>query len=206
MVETALVKSLSDIETDRETLTIAEQVVNLHEKSNVLAVYDETTSKAAAEIRLEGQRLLKMLETRRKFFVDPHNAFVKTINAFYKEPSDMVAGVIQSLGQKLVQYSDKVDAEKRALEAKIFADKRTLPETKSAKIAAVPEAPKVVRSETGSTGFRIDKRLEIYAPSDLPREYLIPDEKFILAALKAGKTIPGARLIDVKVPVGRSAF
>ncbi len=201
-----VVKSLADIERDKDTSTLAEQAVDIGNRAAALIVKDEATLAEAGDIRLEGQRILKQLETRRKFFVDPHNAFVKAINAFYKLPGDTITNAVAMLGSRMVAYSNEVDRKAREAEAKILADKRTTAETKSAKIAAVPEAPKVVRSETGSVSFRIDKRLKIVDALLLPREYLLPDEKFILAALKAGKSVPGAILEDVKVPVGRSAW
>lgn len=206
MTETALVKSLSDIESDREVKSLTDQAMAMSVEASSLAVFDEPSSKRASEVRLEASRILKMLEVRRKFFVDPHNQFVKMINAWFKNPSDTLSGTIDVLGRRMVQYSDDVEAAARVAEAKILADKRTSAETKSTKIAAVPQAPTVVRSETGSTGFRIDKRLEIVDELLIPRQYLVVEERFVLAALKAGKEVPGARLIDVKVPVGRSSF
>ena len=206
MTETALVKSLADIESDREVKTLAHQAQDLKAQADGLAIYDEKSLKAAGDLRLEANRILKDLETRRKFFVDPHNQFVKTINAWFKNPGDMLAGAVSLLGSRMVKYDDEVAAKAKAAEDKILADKRTTPETKSTKIAQIEQPKPVVRSDSGSTSFRIDKRLKIVDAAQLPREYLVPDERFILAALKAGKTVPGATLEEVKVPVGRSAF
>ena len=206
MTETALVKSLADIESDREVKTLAQQATDLKARADSLAIHDEPSLKAASDLRLEANRILKDLETRRKFFVDPHNQFVKTINAWFKNPGDLLSGAVSLLGSRMVKYDDEQTAKAKAAADKILADKRTTPETKSVKIAQIDTPPPVVRSEQGSTSFRIDKKLKIVDAAQLPREYLVPDERFILAALKAGKVVPGAILEEVKVPVGRSSF
>lgn len=206
MTEIALVKSLADIERDKEVKTLSAQAIDIGARASVLAIVDDDSNSSASEMRLELQRILKALDARRKFFTDPHNQFVKLINNFFATPVETATAGWRSLGGKMVKYSDDKDAAAKVEEARILADKRTKPETKSEKLAEVPVAPKVVRTETGSVSFRIDKQLRISDENLIPREYLYVNEPLLKAALKSGKVVPGAHLEDVKVPVGRSAF
>ena len=207
MTDTALVKSLADIEHDTEAKSLTNRVNQKALDAAALEITDQRTLMQANDIRIELKELEKQLDTRRKFFVDPHNQFVKTINAWFKSPLDAVSTAINTVNRGMSAYDDKVRAAAEAARLKILADQRTLPETKSEKLATIEKPPEVIESAMGKTTFRIDKKLEIYDASLLPREYLVPDERLILAALKEGRSTPGARIIEVKTPVsGRGNF
>jgi hypothetical protein len=206
MTETALVKSLSDIERDTEAVSLTQQANDLAIEVSRLEITDERSNLNANDLRLKAKALEKELDTRRKFFVDPHNQFVKTINGWFKNPLEVLAQSISSLNGQMIAYVDKKEAEAAEAERKILADKRTLPETKSEKLTQVEQAPKVVSSSAGQTSFRIDKRVEIFSPYDVPREYCVPSLQLVELALKNGRDVPGARIVEVKIPVGRSNF
>lgn len=206
MTETALVKSLSDIERDTEAVSLTERALHIANEAAILKITDARSNVHAGDLRLKAKALEDALDVRRKFFVDPHNQFVKTINGYFKKPISQLSDAIDTINKLMVIYDDKVRADAAEEERRILADKRTLPETKSEKLAEIPQAPKVVTSSAGQTSFRIDKRLQIVDATIIPMEYMIPCESLILAALKAGKYVPGAILIEVKTPVGRSTF
>lgn len=50
----------------------------------------------------------------------------------------------------------------------------------------------------GSVSFKTIPKLDIIDASLIPREYLVVDEVAVFAALKEGKIIPGAQIIQVK--------
>lgn len=206
MTETVLVKSLSDIERDTEAVSLTQQANDLAIEVSRLEITDERSNLNANDLRLKAKALEKELDTRRKFFVDPHNQFVKTINGWFKNPLEVLAQSISSLNGQMIGYVEKKEAEAAAAERKILADKRTLPETKSEKLTQVEQAPKVVSSSAGQTSFRVDKRVEIFDESLIPREYCAPSISLVADALKAGIAVPGARIVEVKIPVGRSNF
>ena len=204
MPEIELVKSLSDIEKDRQVSSLAESIAMLATEANGLDVVTDETVPQATDIRLKLQSAAKEIETRRKFFVEPHNQFVKTINAWFKKPAEIADTALKGLNRALVAYSDKKEADQREAERKILADQRTKPETKSEKLADVEQAPKTMTSSAGQIKFRIDKKLEIFSPYDVPREYCVPSPQLIELALNAGHEVRGARFIEVKTPVGRA--
>lgn len=61
----------------------------------------------------------------------------------------------------------------------------------------IPEVPKAVRTETGSAHQRMTWEFEIVDAGNIPREYLMIDEKAIRQAVKAGiRQIPGVRIFE----------
>ena len=207
MPETELVKSLADIERDTEAISLTDRVNALANEVVKIEITDSASNLRANDLRIKLKAIEAQLDERRKFFVDPHNQFVKTINAWFKNPLEAAKTAIGEVNRSMAAYDDKVRAAAEEARLKILADKRTLPETKSEKLATVERPPEVIESSMGKTTFRIDKKLEIFDQNLIPRAYLAPMEREILAALKEGVEIPGARIIEVKTPVsGRGNF
>ena len=207
MPETELVKSLADIEHDTEAAKLDKDALKIVEMGAKFAITDSKSLNEANDIRFRAKAILAALDTRRKFFVDPHNQFVKTINGWFKPRIDTLENIVKTINAEMGRYDDAVNAAAEAARLKILSDKRTLPETKSEKLATVERPPEVIESSMGKTTFRIDKKLEIFVQNLIPRAYLAPMEREILAALKEGVEIPGARIIEVKTPVsGRGNF
>ena len=201
MPETELVKSLADIEHDTEAAKLDKDALKIVEMGAKFAITDSKSLNEANDIRFRAKAILAALDTRRKFFVDPHNQFVKTINGWFKPRLDTLENIVKTINAEMGRYDDAVNAAAEAARLKILSDKRTLPETKSEKLATVERPPEVIESSMGKTTFRIDKKLEIFDQNLIPRAYLAPMEREILAALKEGVEIPGARIIEVKTPV-----
>lgn len=58
-----------------------------------------------------------------------------------------------------------------------------------------------VTTTFGSLKFRTDKRIRLTDVNLIPRDYLIPDEKKILEALKANKPVAGCEIEEIQVPI-----
>lgn len=54
------------------------------------------------------------------------------------------------------------------------------------------------KTADGSVSFKTIPKLDITDAMLIPRKYLVVDEVAVFAALKAGETIPGAQIIQVK--------
>lgn len=228
-IETSIaVKSLTDIEKDKDTKSLSKQAVDLTNAISVLAVTDAASNEAASGYLLEGTRALKAIDLRRRFFTDPHNAFVKAINNFFGTTADPLSEAVNALRQRMGQYVQKAEAEAHAKQAAILKKQQEEEDlirkrqeagklkesTAEAKIGASNEAAaqqlaqidkpqEVVRTEAGSVSFRVVKKVRVTDTAKLPREFLVPDLKFIEAALKSGRDVPGAELYEEKTPVSR---
>lgn len=201
-----IVRSIAEIQSDSETKTILDAATDLKSRADKLVIKDDADNRAAGEILIDARTLDREVERRRKFFVDPYNKYAKMINDHFRPAGTALAGAISHLSAAMVEYDAEKNAAAEAAKKKILADGRTTAETKSEKLAAVPTPEKTVRTESGAVSFRIDNVLEIYDREQIPREYLTPLTANITDALKAGKEVPGCRLVERKVPVSRSRF
>lgn len=201
------VTSLTQIERDKEVKSIFGEANDLAGQINEFNTIESADDlRSASELMIVGQKVLKAIDARRRFFTDPHNLFVKAINNFFAGPADPLDNAIAALRSRMAQYQRQVEEEARKREAEILAkqEKGKISEKTAVKQLANVERPQeVTRTAAGAVSFREDKKLKIVDVKKIPREYLVPDERFILAALKAGKVIPGCELEIVKVPVGR---
>lgn len=60
-----------------------------------------------------------------------------------------------------------------------------------------------VETAVGGLSFREKKQLKITDETKIPREFLIPDEKAIIEALKAGTAVPGCEIETIQVPINK---
>lgn len=69
-----------------------------------------------------------------------------------------------------------------------------------AELEAVPEVAKTLVGSTGMTSSRMDWTFEITDPDQVPRQFCVPDERLIRAAVKAGlKELAGVRIYEKEV-------
>jgi hypothetical protein len=134
----------------------------------------------------------KEVDSRRRFFVDPLNQQVKSINDLFRSYSDPLAEADRIVRSKVLAY--------QAEEAKRAADEqqRILEEagtTEEFVPITVGEPEKTVRAGAGSATTRQVWTFRIVDPSLVPDEYKVIDEKKIAAVVKAGiRHIPGVEI------------
>lgn len=141
-------------------------------------------------------------------------AFTETINRL----SDRKAYLIEQEEQrkererleaeaaKQSEERAKIEAEKAAAaekERKIEAEKERLEREKQRKAdeeAAEKERQERERAEKNQVkaGVRTVTTFEITNPDEVPREYCVPSEPLIRAAIKEGKTVPGVTVSTTK--------
>jgi len=112
-----------------------------------------------------------------------------------EEKLDIMESYLKS---EQIKYSNRLDKEREEREKKAMeeVENGTSIERASKKIDNVKKIE-------DNISVRIDKVLRITDESKLPREYLIPDERKIIDALKAGIGVSGAELEDKKVIINR---
>ena len=205
-MEEIKIKSVEQLEKDKE---VKSMVVGARSMVQVIAehpVNSIETNEEAGKMLIEAQKIMKNIEVRRKFFVDPYKAVAKAIDNFFNGAYDPLDNAVKGLRARMGTYATEVERKQKEAEAKILAKEaagKIKPETAVRQMANVETAPRIVRSEVGSVSYRTDRKLRIIDANLIPREYLVVNERLVETTLKAGKAVPGAELYEVKVPVGR---
>lgn len=111
---------------------------------------------------------------------------------------------IETIRTKLSDYQTAEMAKQKAKEAKITEQLKEgeIDLDKAVeKMERVKTPDKEVATAQGLVQFRETQVLKIWDHTMIPREYLLPDDKAILAALKAGKKVEGCEIEIVMTPV-----
>lgn len=177
----------------------------------VSQVTDVGTEAAAVEFLVQIKKVAKAVDDQRTFLVKPLNDHVKEINAKFKPYLNLLDEAEKKVKDGMTAY--RQSAEFKALEEKRLAleqeahllvqegDTKALQEVADAHKEASALAPKSVQAESGKAHFRTIKKFEIVG--EVPREYMMPDEKKIKAAIDNGANIPGINAWVEQVPVIR---
>lgn len=147
----------------------------------------ETAAQWLAEIKQTRERA----ETQRTSVVGPLNLVVKTINGWFNPGIKALDEAERLLKQKMVAYAGKADEKRGGLialagKAKTHAEREELLE----------KAEKHAPVEVEGVATRISWTGEVIDADKIPREYLIPDTKALLALTRAkggDPRIPGWR-------------
>lgn len=138
----------------------------------------------------------KRVEERRQFFVKPLNDHVKTINNWFKSILAPLEQADSILRQKILKYRQE-EARKRKEEEerlrKLMEEQaKQNPEVPVPTTVIVPQLERTVQGAYGQVQAREVWMFKIVDESQIPREYLMPNEKAIRAAVKGGvRNIPG---------------
>lgn len=184
---------------EEKSLALVKQEVENAENVSRFKVTSEEKLVQAVEARKQVKAAIKMIDAQKKSITDPLNAALKNTRALFAPFEDRLAKVDKWLGGEMLNWLEKKEAEARAKAAEVekkvaeggmtFAKASVAVEKATAKVEAVP-----VRELT---------KLRIVDASKLPREYLIPDEGKIFAALKGGQVVAGAELYKEKIVVNQ---
>jgi hypothetical protein len=154
----------------------------------------------------------KKIEEARKSLGDPMRLLVEKINSMFKVVSTPFLTADTTIRRKADDYDRakqeairrenerlQREAEERAKRdlARSVAD-GTPPPAAPSPATFSPEIPKtVVGAEGGAATRKTTWDFEIINQNEIPREYLMPNEKFIRAAIQAGKRdIPGVKIYE----------
>jgi hypothetical protein len=180
-------------------------------KSQGIAVIDEATNVMAIELAGGAKRINKTIEDYRKELVQPALDYQRSVNNLCKHYQDRLTAIERDVKAKCGQYQQRVELERRkaqeaARKAQEELQRQIAAEAKAANVEpppivapVVPEAPKTVRTEQGSMTFKEVWKFEVTTPLEVPRDYLIVDERLIRQAVAAGvRNIPGVRIYSEK--------
>jgi len=190
--ELALVQEANSIEVQAQSFTIANDT-DMVNATNLLSVIAKTK---------------KELEEQRKFLVKPLNDHVKSINDRFKAYTLPLDRADTILRKKVLEYRQEQERKRREEEERLrkLAEKEQARLEKKAEKKGEPAPPpiivptldgpaKTVQADLGTASVKQVWTYEIVDENQIPREYLMVDEKKIAAVVKAGvRNIPGVRI------------
>ena len=149
-------------------------------------------------------KLKKALQEKRKEFVDPLQAYVKSINEVFKTMGEPVELADQTLRAKVSQYRQEQDRKRREIQEinrlKQEAAQREseLKGQPAEPVELVPEpspAPTRSTTEGGTLGQRRVPKWRLLDITKVPVQYLMVDNGRVTKAVKAGiGSIPGIEI------------
>lgn len=191
------------------------QIVDL--KKKVLEIVVESDEQASFATALAGEikKLGRDIEAIRVDAVAEPNEFVKGVNAFCKqyfnEDKRNLGGLnklVNTLLQKITDHNTRKEIARREAEKKQDEERQKLQakldmeaQEKGVETVALPavqmtEESKTVKSETGATSYVHKEWICVVESPDLvPREYCVPLQSKLDAAVKQGvREIPGCKV------------
>lgn len=206
MQEQALLKS------DKEVVQLTGEASDLELRANALVVYDDTTAGEATNALGFIASAKKKLEEKRTFFVKPLNDQVKAINTMFKQYNTPLDNADRTLRGKVLAYRQEVqrkareeeerlrklaEKEQKRLEKK--AEKKGEPAPPPIVMPTIEAAPKTIQADMGTATTKTVWDFQIVDESQIPREYMVVDEKKIRAVVKAGvREIPGVKIYQTE--------
>lgn len=186
-------------------------------RAEAIIVRDTTTNELAVKVGALSAKLAKDIDKRMREIIGPANEFVKEVRNFAKIYIDKCEKVKQQIGTKTANYRAIVETERRKAEEaanKARAEVQTQLDEDAAKAGVtaprieppvVKEEPVVTRTEFGTAYSRKKMVFKVVSEADLPREYLMPNEKAIRDAVNAGVSqIPGVLIYEETTTVIRT--
>lgn len=178
----------------RETNALSTAVGELHVESAV----DVAT---ATDFLQNIKRVTDYIKAEQDKVVKRLNELIKIERGRWKPSLDLLNAADKKVRAQILSYRTTEQAKAKKAEEKILARvaKGSMKETTAmAKLESVQTSTlgKSVKTEAATASFKTIQKMRITDEKLLPREYLTPNEQAIKAALKAGKSMPGAELYE----------
>lgn len=173
-----------------------------------LEVKSPQDDKKAVELGLSNKSAIKRIEAFRQAIVKPLNDHVKTINGVFEKimaPFEANDRIIKQKRDVFLREQERIrQEEQRKLDEQHRKEQEKLikkAEKKGVEPVILAPAPKLevrqtVHTDLGRSTVRKIMKFEVIDPTLVPREYLMPDEKKIGAAVrsKLATQIPGVKI------------
>jgi light-regulated signal transduction histidine kinase (bacteriophytochrome) len=179
------------------------------QEAQALDVIDNDSNNLATEKMAIAKKKEKEIEESRKNILAPHKEFTDAVNRLSKEVQEPLKNIVTILKTKTTSYITKLELERRKQEeaqrkAAIEIQKKIDEEAKLSNVVApqvvmpvMPEVKTVTRTESGTAYIHREWTHEIVDANQVPREYLVVDERLIRTAVKNGvRQIPGCRIFE----------
>lgn len=171
-----------------------------------LTIIDRGDMSRATEMLSTLNKTLDRIETEREKVTKPLNAALKAENGRWKPMKDTLTLAISTVRRKMGAWQTLeqklADEKAERIASRVGSGKGHLSAEKAVeKLSQIDTPDHKIESEAGNVKFRPVKKMVIFAPQLLPREFLIPNEPLIKKALLDGVEVTGAKIEIVQEPV-----
>jgi len=205
--ETALVKV--NPENDPQIVAFYNEALELKRYAEARVITTLEDMKPANDELNLIRKLKKLMEARRKEYLAPFREHVDEVNDAYKRIMAPVDIADKVTTDKMLSFNRAQERIRRAQEeinrlrmeaaqkdAALHNGEISEPVNL---VEVIPEAPRHVSTEMGSTGMRDNWKYEIIDVNLIPREYMMPDTSMLNTTAKAHhdkKIVPGVRFYN----------
>ena len=200
------------VDVEDKELILAQEATGLEAQAIQFEVASDNDMVTATNLLGAIATAKKTLEEQRKFLVAPLNNHVKSINNRFKEYSLPLERADKILRGKVMAYRQEQERKRREEEERLrkLAEKEQAKLAKKAAKKGLPEPPPIiiphieapvrtVQADFGTASVKKVWTYEIVNENEIPREYLVVNEKKIAAVVKAGiREIPGVRIFETE--------
>lgn len=183
----------------KEVKTLEKRVTKATDIANKVAVKNEKTEAQAAEVLSKLNKAKDEIIERKEQITKPLNAALKSARELFKPLEVDLDGAIHVVKESMSKYHTEVEEKRKKKLAQIAAreEKGTIKtETALRKVGEVGDVKKKVNTDQGEVQYAKVKEYVVEDEKKLPRKYLVPDMGAIKADLKAGKKVPGAKIVE----------
>lgn len=185
---------------------IEKQIHPLVKTAEKLEIVDARGMEEATEQLSKLNKIGDKITEEKERVTKPLNEALKAERARWKPIETVYEQAISIIRGKMSAYQTAEIKRQREEEARIAArvgegKGKLKVETAVRKLEEVEKPVEQVNAASGMVKFREDKVLKITDEKKIPREYLVVDERKLLADLKAGKVVPGAEVEIKMVPL-----
>lgn len=179
-----------------EIQVIEEQANPVVQEALSLNITSTSDMTHASTLREQLKNTIAIVETVKETQWRPIKDQLDSVSSKFKPLEKMLKEATDKLSKEMGAYHTRMIAEAKAeadkIAARVGEGKGHLkPETAMAKIEAI-DTPAIL----AETGFVNRPKLQVNDISSIPDEYFVLDEKAVEKALKEGKIVPGAVLVD----------
>lgn len=212
------VYNLNVIEKDKEVKRVITKIVKMGEEVQTLQISTTEDEKNAVEFTKQIKSGTKKIDDMRKGFTEGARQFVNQVNNFFMPTINKLKEYEKEIKKKMTIYRLAIERKnqiqqeeaerKRKKEEESYKKKcekanekgKELPPIQFSKPIDIPQnIEKTTKTNDASATYKDVKKWELINISEVPREYLILDEKKITKLVKAGiENIPGIRIYETK--------
>ncbi len=218
--DTALLKVRPD--TDTSVIAMQTEVAGLLKYAESRVIATDADVKMATEDLSLLAKLKKAIADKRRDWLTPIKEKLDAVDVVFKSLSTPLDQADKFTRSKILAYRQEQerkareaatqlkkekDKDARAALEKTIADETLAAHAPTPQVASIvlPTAPKVVRTETVSGYLRMDWTFEVTDETQIPREYLMVNERLIRDKVKAGiRQIPGVRIFEKPTGITRT--
>ena len=174
-----------------------EETLALSEQANITIIDHVTLQSATSTLSQLNQSLDRVTE-HKELKTKPINQALKQIRQDYKPIETLLDEAIQSLRYKITAYATLQDQLAKQQEQKILEDKRTTNDTKIQKLSEIQKLEPKIKTEAGSISFVSLKKYRVIDITQIPIEFMQPNDTAISLAMERGQKISGIEFYEEK--------